>query len=92
MSLRGSLSDLNLGDIFQIVSLSRRSGTLKLESDTVTGEITFIGGRVVAADCEDAKQTVAEALLEIGVVEPTTLQEMLAAQSKGVRTAAGHDA
>ena len=30
LSLLGNLADLGLGDIFQIVSLSRRSGTLQL--------------------------------------------------------------
>ena len=41
MSLVGSLEDLGLGDILQIVSLSRKSGLLLLRSDDGEGRIVF---------------------------------------------------
>ncbi|HSI06037.1 MAG TPA: DUF4388 domain-containing protein, partial [Myxococcota bacterium] len=50
MSLVGNLADLGLGDIFQIVSLSRRSGSLKLDTPAESGEIVFVSGKVVAAE------------------------------------------
>lgn len=49
MSLVGSLEDLGLGDIFQIVSLSRKSGLLLLRSDQGDGRIVFRDGLVRAA-------------------------------------------
>ena len=33
MSLIGSLEDLSLGDILQIISLSQKSGVLMIQSD-----------------------------------------------------------
>ena len=49
MSLVGSLEALNLGDILQIVSLSRKSGVLSLRSQVGEGRIILRDGRVCAA-------------------------------------------
>ncbi len=46
MSLVGSLEDLGLGDILQIVSLSRKSGLLSIHSDEGEGRIVFCDGLV----------------------------------------------
>jgi hypothetical protein len=52
MSLVGSLEDLGLGDILQIISLSRKSGVLSLRSELGEGQIVFRDGRVVGAFCK----------------------------------------
>ena len=49
MSLVGSLEDLGLGDILQIISLSRKSGVLLLRSEHGEGQILFRDGRVTGA-------------------------------------------
>lgn len=49
MSLVGSLEDLALADILQIVSLSRKSGVLRLRSDGGDGRIALRDGLVCAA-------------------------------------------
>jgi hypothetical protein len=49
MSLVGSLEDLGLGDILQIVSLSRKSGLLLLRSEEGEGRIVFCDGLVRTA-------------------------------------------
>ncbi len=49
MSLVGSLEDLGLGDILQIVSLSRKSGLLRIHSELGEGRIVFRDGLVRAA-------------------------------------------
>src|SRR5262245_11265667 len=49
MSLVGSLEDLGLGDILQIVSLSRKSGLLVLRSDAGDGRIILQDGQVRGA-------------------------------------------
>jgi hypothetical protein len=49
MSLVGSLEDLGLGDILQIVSLSRKSGLLLLRSEDGEGRIVFRDGLIRAA-------------------------------------------
>ncbi len=52
MSLVGSLEDLGLGDILQIISLSRKSGVLLLRSDDGEGRFVFAKGRVTGAFCK----------------------------------------
>jgi hypothetical protein len=49
MSLVGSLEDLGIGDILQIVSLSRKSGRLLLRSSEGEGRIVFQDGLIRAA-------------------------------------------
>jgi hypothetical protein len=49
MSLVGSLEDLGLGDILQIISLSRTSGDLLLRSDRGEGRICFQEGLIRGA-------------------------------------------
>lgn len=49
MSLVGSLDDLGLGDILQIVSMARKSGLLVLRSTSGEGRILFRDGMVRAA-------------------------------------------
>lgn len=81
----GNLADLGLGDIFQIVSLSRRSGTLQLTTSLDSGEIIFEQGLVVAGYRTGAVLTVGEGLMEAGIVTPTDYQDMLIAQRDGLR-------
>ncbi len=54
MSLVGSLEDLGLGDILQIVALSQKSGLLLLRSDEGEGRIVFRDGLVRAASVKGA--------------------------------------
>jgi hypothetical protein len=53
MSLVGSLEDLGLGDILQIITLSRKSGALLLRSDTGEGRVIFRDGLVCGARVKD---------------------------------------
>ena len=88
MSLVGNLADLGLGDIFQIVSLSRRSGTLRLETPAESGEIVFLAGKVVAAGRSQPPHTVGDVLMQAGIISPLVYQEMLVEQTRGVTGAA----
>ncbi|MEE8582064.1 MAG: DUF4388 domain-containing protein [Myxococcota bacterium] len=49
MSLIGSLEDLGLGDILQIISLSQKSGVLVIRSDEDEGRIVFENGLIRGA-------------------------------------------
>ncbi len=68
MSLVGSLGDLGLGDILQIVSLSRKSGLLELRSDAGCGHIVLIDGRVRGAALDAEPDGLRETLVEAGFV------------------------
>jgi hypothetical protein len=68
MSLVGSLEDLGLGDILQIISLSRKSGVLALRSEQGEGQIVFRDGRVVGAFCKGGPADLRSLLVGDGAV------------------------
>jgi hypothetical protein len=63
MSLVGSLEDLGLGEILQIISLSRKSGTLQLRSDQRQGQILFRDGEIRGASLKGQPSDLAELLV-----------------------------
>jgi CheY-like chemotaxis protein len=81
MSLVGNLEDLGLGEILQIVSLSRKSGILTLRSGKREGSIVFRHGQVVRARSSSFQQNLGEVLLQKGVIDLATLKKALAIQA-----------
>lgn len=67
MSLVGNLEDLGLGDILQIVSLSRKSGMLNLTWGERKGRIIFRDGQVVGAESNEWPVNIGNMLASSGV-------------------------
>ncbi len=80
MSLVGNLKDLGLGEILQIVSLSRKSGILSLHSRGRDSTIIFRSGQVVRATSTSFQQNLGDVLLQKGVIDLSTLHKALALQ------------
>ena len=80
MSLVGNLEDLGLGDILQIVSLSRKSGVLSLRSRHREGRIVFLHGQVIRASGNGFRENLGDLLLRKGLVDLATLKKALAQQ------------
>lgn len=80
MSLVGNLADLGLGEILQIVSLSRRSGILTLESKGRQGIVVFRFGQVIRATSSNSRYFLGEELLKRQVVDDACLQKALQVQ------------
>ena len=68
MSLVGSLEDLGLGDILQIISLSRKSGVLVLRADHGEAQIVFSEGGISTACTTGGPATLRELLAKRGGV------------------------
>jgi hypothetical protein len=84
MSLVGSLEDLGLGDILQIVSLSRKSGLLLLRSDDGEGRIVFRDGLVRAAFAKGEPEDLHGLLVGAGFVSGADFERAVeAARSRG---------
>jgi CheY-like chemotaxis protein len=83
MSLVGSLEDLGLGDILQIVSLSRKSGVLNLNWGGVRGKIIFRDGQVVAALTNQEKPNLGQTLVERGLIPAPTVDSLQAKVGAG---------
>jgi Domain of unknown function (DUF4388) len=69
MSLVGSLEDLGLADILQIVSLSRKSGMLVLRSESGDGRIVLRDGLVQGASIKGEPDDLRSLLVARGGVE-----------------------
>lgn len=80
MSLVGNLADLGLGEILQIVSLSRKSGILILQSRGREGTVVFRFGQVIRATASNIKYFLGEELLKRQVVDEECLKKALQAQ------------
>jgi hypothetical protein len=80
MSLVGNLEDLGLGEILQIVSLSRKSGILTLHSRERKGEIVLRQGQVVRASSTVYQHNMGEVLIQKGLLDHHTLSKALLIQ------------
>src|ERR1039457_2183270 len=80
MSLEGNLEDLGLGEILQIVSLSKKSGTLSLHCKGREAEIVFRQGQVVRASSSMFPQSLGELLTQKSVIDPTILRKAISLQ------------
>lgn len=82
MSLVGNLEDLGLAEILQIVSLSRKTGTLSLRCHDKEGSIVFRQGQVVRATSSSFRQSLGEVLIQRGVIDLAVLRKALAIQQE----------
>lgn len=69
MSLVGRLEDLALSDIFQILSIGKKTGTLILKGSRGNALIVFKNGLVVRAETDDIDAPLAEDLLRTGIIK-----------------------
>ncbi len=79
MALEGYLEDLGISEILQIVSLSKKSGTLTLIGTECRGAISFVDGQVVRAASSDHPDALGELMCHHGLV---TRQQVAAALAK----------
>ena len=71
MSLVGRLEDLALSDIFQILSIGKKTGTLILKGSRGNALIVFKHGLVVRAETDSLDGTLADELLNAKVIKDT---------------------
>lgn len=82
MSLEGNLEELGLGEILQIVSLSRKTGVLSLSNRGRDGSVFFRQGQVVRAASSSYQQSLGEVLIQRGVIDLAVLRKALAFQQE----------
>ena len=80
MSLVGNLEDLGLGEILQIVSLSRKSGVLQLNSLDRDGRVIFHDGQVIRASASTFPENIGDLVIRAGMVDIVTLKRALVIQ------------
>lgn len=82
MSLVGNLEDLGLGEILQIVSLSRKSGVLQLNSRSREGRVIFQDGQVIRATATTFPENIGDLVLRTGLADLDTFKKVLAIQQR----------
>jgi hypothetical protein len=80
MSLVGRLEDLALPDIFQIISLSKKTGTLIVRSRKGTGMVVFKDGQVIQAASDSIRDSLGNILVSQGMLTEGVLSKALASQ------------
>jgi hypothetical protein len=73
MSLAGRLEDLALADIFQILSVGRKTGTFVVKGSRGTAAIVFKSGLIVRAETNDLEDTLGDNLHKAGLIKNTIL-------------------
>lgn len=69
MSLIGRLEDLPLSDIFQILSIGKKTGTLVIKGEDGSALIIFKNGLVSRAESDREEKKIGEDLLESGAIK-----------------------
>jgi hypothetical protein len=82
MSLAGRLEDLAIADIFQILSVGRKTGTFIVAGSRGTAVIVFKNGMVVRAETDDLEGNLGNNLLEAGLIKDTILNMALEVKKK----------
>lgn len=67
MELSGNLSDFGLADILQILSLSRKTGTLALAAGPVVGKIMIEDGRITYAEIRPGDSLVQRLMRDLSI-------------------------
>jgi hypothetical protein len=76
MSLVGKLEDLSLGEILQIVSLSRRSGLLRLDGPAGEANVYIRNGMILYAGRSGEKDGLLGLLVHHGLLDMTQLEPL----------------
>lgn len=84
MALRGTLRDFSLGEILQLISFQRKTGVLSVEGDEDSVSVSFLDGKVVAADSRKRRfeNRLGNLLVRAGKLTPAVLNEVLEEQRR----------
>jgi hypothetical protein len=82
MSLAGRLEDLALADIFQILSIGKKTGTFLVKGTKGTALIVFKNGLIVRAETDDLEDTLADFMLKTGMIREAVFQMAVEVKKK----------
>lgn len=82
MSLAGRLEDLALADIFQILSVGRKTGSFIVNGSKGTALIIFKNGMIVRAETDDLERNLGDNLMDAGLIKETILNLALEVKKK----------
>src|SRR5687767_3025730 len=82
MAIEGPLRELGVHDVFQLLDLTRKTGSLRVRSSLRDndGVVHFLNGRVVAASMREESHRIGRMLVQAGRITEEELLGALAAQ------------
>jgi hypothetical protein len=82
MAIEGRLRDLALSDVFQLLELSRKTGTLRVQSDVVERSVVvrFEDGQVCGAEAGSGDERLGRLLVRTGGMSELDMRRALQAQ------------
>jgi hypothetical protein len=80
--LQGNLQEFSLPNIFQLVKMSAKSGSLSIRRDGEWGKVFFRNGMISYAYSSPQLLPLGERLVKAGAISKTQLKQALAAQKK----------
>lgn len=86
MKLEGSLDAFSLPDVFQLLSLTKKSGGLHLTNGQASGVVYFADGSVTGAISDISRQALARRLVGLGAADDAALRR---AVERGASEGAG---
>lgn len=81
MALVGKLEDLNLTELFHVLSLFQKSGRLTLSADKKKGVFLFKGGKIIHAANGSPRESLGQELLTNNLISESTLRKALDIQA-----------
>ena len=87
MALKGTLKDFSLADIFQLISIQKKTGVLSLKRDDEQIDVFFEDGMIVWAEAksERADLLLGKLLVRIGAITKKELEEALQTQKNTMK-------
>lgn len=85
MAIEGPLRELGIHDVFQLLDLTRKTGSLRIRSSLRDndGVVKFLNGRIVGASMRDESHRIGQRLVQAGRITPAELSRALELQSQG---------
>jgi hypothetical protein len=80
MALRGNLRDFSLPDVFQLVTLSGKTGVLRIKRTGAEGSVWFRDGEVFFAQSDWHREPLGTRLVSAGKITPSALSKALEVQ------------
>lgn len=85
MQLAGQVKDVTVPEIFRLLKMGRKSGTLRVSNGKSWGEVLFQNGEIYYASSSGNGPSLGERLVRAGKLTPRDLSAVLAAQKRAER-------
>lgn len=79
MTLEGSLDAFSLPDIFQLLSFTKKTGALRIQSSAATGLVYFATGAVTGGSSDISRQSLGRRVVGKGLVNDDVLKQAVTA-------------